>query len=81
MQKRAHADRCQTLPHDLPPDVDLMIEAKDKVRNPSFPLLSSLPSPPLSRLSRAGIECMLDWTDDGLVVGLGRVGTGGVSSV
>ncbi|EIN11289.1 UV-endonuclease UvdE [Punctularia strigosozonata HHB-11173 SS5] len=30
MQKRAHADRCQALPPDLPDDVDLMIEAKDK---------------------------------------------------
>lgn len=30
MERRAHADRCQTLPPDLPDDVDLMIEAKDK---------------------------------------------------
>lgn len=30
MEKRAHADRCQNLPPDLPDDVDLMIEAKDK---------------------------------------------------
>ncbi|KAG9038555.1 hypothetical protein FRB95_000776 [Tulasnella sp. JGI-2019a] len=30
MEKRAHADRCQTLPPGLPDDVDLMIEAKDK---------------------------------------------------
>ncbi|KAL0956843.1 hypothetical protein HGRIS_002955 [Hohenbuehelia grisea] len=30
MEKRAHADRCQRLPPDLPDDMDLMIEAKDK---------------------------------------------------
>ncbi|GAA98660.1 uncharacterized protein L969DRAFT_82497 [Mixia osmundae IAM 14324] len=30
MERRAHADRCQTLPADLPDDMDLMIEAKDK---------------------------------------------------
>nr|ODN80256.1 UV damage endonuclease UvdE [Cryptococcus depauperatus CBS 7841] len=30
MEKRAHADRCKELPADLPDDVDLMIEAKDK---------------------------------------------------
>jgi len=30
MERRAHADRCQTLPPDLPDDMDLMIEAKDK---------------------------------------------------
>ncbi|KAF8635189.1 hypothetical protein AX17_003965 [Amanita inopinata Kibby_2008] len=30
MEKRAHADRCQVLPPDLPDDIDLMIEAKDK---------------------------------------------------
>ncbi|KAK8849695.1 UV damage endonuclease UvdE [Kwoniella newhampshirensis] len=30
MERRAHADRCKTLPPDLPDDVDLMIEAKDK---------------------------------------------------
>lgn len=30
MEKRAHANRCETLPPDLPDDVDLMIEAKDK---------------------------------------------------
>lgn len=30
MEKRAHADRCKRLPPDLPDDVDLMIEAKDK---------------------------------------------------
>jgi hypothetical protein len=30
MERRAHADRCQRLPDDLPDDVDLMIEAKDK---------------------------------------------------
>jgi UV DNA damage endonuclease len=30
MERRAHADRCQSLPEDLPDDVDLMIEAKDK---------------------------------------------------
>ncbi|KAL0247098.1 UV damage endonuclease UvdE [Cryptococcus tetragattii IND107] len=30
MKRRAHADRCQTLPAELPDDVDLMIEAKDK---------------------------------------------------
>jgi UV DNA damage endonuclease len=26
MERRAHADRCQALPPDLPDDVDLMIE-------------------------------------------------------
>jgi UV DNA damage endonuclease len=26
MEKRAHADRCQNLPKDLPDDVDLMLE-------------------------------------------------------
>ncbi|WWD20324.1 UV damage endonuclease UvdE [Kwoniella shandongensis] len=30
MERRAHADRCKALPADLPDDVDLMIEAKDK---------------------------------------------------
>ncbi|CAL1710108.1 unnamed protein product [Somion occarium] len=30
MEKRAHADRCFELPEDLPDDMDLMIEAKDK---------------------------------------------------
>ncbi|KAK2464194.1 hypothetical protein APHAL10511_003651 [Amanita phalloides] len=30
MEKRAHADRCEVLPPDLPSNVDLMIEAKDK---------------------------------------------------
>lgn len=30
MERRAHADRCKRLPPDLPDDVDLMIEAKDK---------------------------------------------------
>ncbi|OCH90178.1 UV-endonuclease UvdE [Obba rivulosa] len=30
MEKRAHADRCKALPDDLPIDMDLMIEAKDK---------------------------------------------------
>ncbi|KAL9711542.1 hypothetical protein Ac2012v2_004613 [Leucoagaricus gongylophorus] len=30
MERRAHADRCETLPADLPDDMDLMIEAKDK---------------------------------------------------
>ncbi|WWC73666.1 UV damage endonuclease UvdE [Kwoniella pini CBS 10737] len=30
MEKRAHADRCKSLPDALPDDVDLMIEAKDK---------------------------------------------------
>ncbi|KAF8348270.1 UV-endonuclease UvdE-domain-containing protein [Amanita rubescens] len=30
MEQRAHADRCQALPPDLPDDMDLMIEAKDK---------------------------------------------------
>ncbi|EIW83196.1 UV-endonuclease UvdE [Coniophora puteana RWD-64-598 SS2] len=30
MERRAHADRCQNLPVDLPDDMDLMIEAKDK---------------------------------------------------
>jgi UV DNA damage endonuclease len=30
MERRAHADRCQNLPPDLPVDCDLMIEAKDK---------------------------------------------------
>ncbi|CAO1626505.1 unnamed protein product [Sympodiomycopsis kandeliae] len=29
-QRRAHSDRCGSLPLDLPPDADLMIEAKDK---------------------------------------------------
>lgn len=28
--RRAHSDRCTELPYDLPADVDLMIEAKDK---------------------------------------------------
>ncbi|WWC92830.1 UV damage endonuclease UvdE [Kwoniella dendrophila CBS 6074] len=30
MERRAHADRCKSLPEALPDDVDLMIEAKDK---------------------------------------------------
>lgn len=30
MERRAHADRCETLPAHLPDDMDLMIEAKDK---------------------------------------------------
>ncbi|RDB25231.1 UV-damage endonuclease [Hypsizygus marmoreus] len=30
MERRAHADRCESLPMDLPDDMDLMIEAKDK---------------------------------------------------
>ncbi|KAJ3505624.1 hypothetical protein NLJ89_g7321 [Agrocybe chaxingu] len=30
MERRAHADRCENLPDDLPGDMDLMIEAKDK---------------------------------------------------
>ncbi|KAG2342802.1 UV-endonuclease UvdE [Suillus weaverae] len=30
MERRAHADRCQSLPEALPDDMDLMIEAKDK---------------------------------------------------
>ncbi|TFK26515.1 UV-endonuclease UvdE [Coprinopsis marcescibilis] len=30
MERRAHSDRCETLPVDLPDDMDLMIEAKDK---------------------------------------------------
>ncbi|WVQ78956.1 UV damage endonuclease UvdE [Cryptococcus sp. DSM 104549] len=30
MERRAHADRCKSLPVGLPDDVDLMIEAKDK---------------------------------------------------
>ncbi|TFK44321.1 UV-endonuclease UvdE-domain-containing protein [Crucibulum laeve] len=30
MERRAHADRCESLPEDLPDDMDLMIEAKDK---------------------------------------------------
>ncbi len=30
MELRAHADRCTELPPDLPDDMDLMIEAKDK---------------------------------------------------
>ncbi|GAA6008679.1 hypothetical protein JCM10207_001684 [Rhodosporidiobolus poonsookiae] len=30
MEKRAHADRCQSLPEPLPEEADLMIEAKDK---------------------------------------------------
>ena len=38
MEKRAHADRCKALPPDLPDDVDLMIEAKDKVRREVPPL-------------------------------------------
>lgn len=29
-ERRAHSDRCGWLPLDLPPDADLMIEAKDK---------------------------------------------------
>ncbi|KAJ7049655.1 UV-endonuclease UvdE-domain-containing protein [Mycena amicta] len=29
-ERRAHADRCESLPADLPDDMDLMIEAKDK---------------------------------------------------
>ncbi|PWN25914.1 UV-endonuclease UvdE [Jaminaea rosea] len=29
-ERRAHADRCMSLPLDLPADADLMIEAKDK---------------------------------------------------
>ncbi|KAJ7680796.1 UV-endonuclease UvdE-domain-containing protein [Mycena polygramma] len=30
MERRAHSDRCESLPIDLPDDMDLMIEAKDK---------------------------------------------------
>lgn len=30
MERRAHSDRCENLPPDLPDDMDLMIEAKDK---------------------------------------------------
>lgn len=30
MERRAHADRCMRLPPDLPSDMHLMIEAKDK---------------------------------------------------
>ncbi|KAF8643548.1 hypothetical protein AX16_008936 [Volvariella volvacea WC 439] len=30
MEKRAHSDRCESFPPDLPDDIDLMIEAKDK---------------------------------------------------
>ncbi|KAF9478794.1 UV-endonuclease UvdE [Pholiota conissans] len=30
MERRAHSDRCEKLPADLPDDMDLMIEAKDK---------------------------------------------------
>ncbi|KIM45281.1 hypothetical protein M413DRAFT_66385 [Hebeloma cylindrosporum] len=30
MERRAHSDRCENLPADLPPGMDLMIEAKDK---------------------------------------------------
>ena len=30
MERRAHSDRCKTLPPDLPDDMDLMLEAKDK---------------------------------------------------
>lgn len=30
MERRAHADRCQSLPEELPDDMDLMIEANDK---------------------------------------------------
>ena len=33
MEKRAHADRCQNLPKDLPDDCDLMIEASWHTRN------------------------------------------------
>lgn len=29
-ERRAHSDRCLSLPLDLPPDADIMIEAKDK---------------------------------------------------
>lgn len=30
MERRAHANRCENLPPELPDDMDLMIEAKDK---------------------------------------------------
>lgn len=30
MERRAHSDRCKTLPAALPDDMDLMLEAKDK---------------------------------------------------
>ncbi|PPQ98776.1 hypothetical protein CVT24_003334 [Panaeolus cyanescens] len=30
LERRAHSDRCENLPPDLPDDMDLMIEAKDK---------------------------------------------------
>ena len=30
VELRAHADRCTELPADLPDDMDLMLEAKDK---------------------------------------------------
>lgn len=32
MEKRAHADRCQKLPKDLPVDCDLMIEVSLGIR-------------------------------------------------
>lgn len=31
MERRAHADRCQSLPADLPDDVDLMIEVSGEL--------------------------------------------------
>ena len=35
MERRAHADRCQTLPPDVPDDMDLMIEVcYDRTRAP-----------------------------------------------
>ena len=59
MEKRKHADRCQVLPPELPDDMDLMIEAKDKEQavlhlhrmyelHPVIygSLVHSLPSPP-----------------------------------
>lgn len=42
MEKRAHADRCHELPHELPDDMDLMIEAGPK--------LKSIPVPTIDRL-------------------------------
>lgn len=43
MEKRAHADRCRSLPKDLPDDVDLMIEVSEMICHleVSLPTLSS----------------------------------------
>ena len=46
MEKRKHADRCQTLPPELPDDMDLMIEVRRPFRAPS-----SFPSFPCARRS------------------------------